>query len=75
MKKQTESQKKYQQIVDVHDRKRPVLINCVKAFIVGGIICMIGNKLSAVRYPEMEIVSVHSTMPYVEEKFRDDELE
>jgi len=34
-----------------------------------------GNKLSAVRYPEMEIVSVHSTMPYVEEKFRDDELE
>jgi protein phosphatase len=30
-----------------------------------------GGKLSSVRYPEMEIVSVPSTMPYVEEKFRE----
>jgi len=30
-----------------------------------------GNKLTALRYPEMEIVSVPSTMPYVEEKFKD----
>lgn len=30
-----------------------------------------GNKLSALRYPEMKIVSVPSTMPYVEEKFKD----
>ncbi len=30
-----------------------------------------GNKLSALRYPEMEIVSVPSTMPYVEEKFKE----
>ncbi|WNS76885.1 bis(5'-nucleosyl)-tetraphosphatase PrpE [Bacillus sp. DTU_2020_1000418_1_SI_GHA_SEK_038] len=29
-----------------------------------------GNKLSALKYPEMEIVSVPSTMPLVEEKFR-----
>lgn len=29
-----------------------------------------GNKLSALQYPEMEIVSVPSTMPLVEEKFR-----
>ena len=29
-----------------------------------------GNKLTALKYPEMEIVSVPSTMPLVEEKFR-----
>lgn len=29
-----------------------------------------GNKLSALRYPEMEIISVPSTLPLVEEKFR-----
>ncbi|RSK48674.1 bis(5'-nucleosyl)-tetraphosphatase PrpE [Bacillus canaveralius] len=30
-----------------------------------------GGKLSALRYPELEIVSVPSTLPYVEEKFRE----
>lgn len=30
-----------------------------------------GGKLSALRYPEMEVISVPSTMPYVEEKFRE----
>ncbi|WP_428911397.1 bis(5'-nucleosyl)-tetraphosphatase PrpE [Niallia sp. Krafla_26] len=30
-----------------------------------------GGKLSALRYPELEIVSVPSTMPYVAEKFRE----
>jgi protein phosphatase len=30
-----------------------------------------GNKLTALRYPEMELVSVDSSMPFVEEKFRE----
>ncbi|WP_026583730.1 bis(5'-nucleosyl)-tetraphosphatase PrpE [Bacillus sp. J33] len=30
-----------------------------------------GNKLTALRYPEMEILSVPSKMPFIEEKFRD----
>ncbi|WP_102271801.1 bis(5'-nucleosyl)-tetraphosphatase PrpE [Cytobacillus massiliigabonensis] len=29
-----------------------------------------GNKLTALKYPEMEIVSVPSMMPFIEEKFR-----
>ncbi len=33
--------------------------------------CVFGGKLSAIRYPEMEIVSVPSSQPYVEEKFHD----
>ena len=34
--------------------------------------CVFGGKLTALRYPEFEIVSVPSTMPYVPEKFRYD---
>jgi protein phosphatase len=30
-----------------------------------------GGLLTALRYPERELVSVVSTMPYVEEKFKD----
>lgn len=33
--------------------------------------CVFGNKLTALRYPEMETVSVTSSMPYIEEKFTD----
>lgn len=33
--------------------------------------CVFGGKLTALRYPEMEIVSVPSTMPYIAEKFKD----
>jgi protein phosphatase len=32
--------------------------------------CVFGGKLSALRYPEFEVVSVPSSMPYVPEKFR-----
>lgn len=32
--------------------------------------CVFGGKLSALRYPEMDTISVPSGMPYVEEKFR-----
>lgn len=31
--------------------------------------CVFGGKLSALRYPEMEVVSVPSLQPYIEEKF------
>lgn len=33
--------------------------------------CVFGGSLTALRYPEMETVSVPSSMPLVEEKFRD----
>lgn len=32
--------------------------------------CVFGNTLTALRYPELEVVSVPSSMPYVAEKFR-----
>jgi protein phosphatase len=33
--------------------------------------CVFGGKLSALRYPEMEAVSVPSSMPFIPEKFRE----
>ncbi|TDL35297.1 stage V sporulation protein AC [Jeotgalibacillus sp. S-D1] len=48
MKKQSASQKAYQDLAAVHDRKRPVLLNCVKAFLVGGLICAIGQAVTVV---------------------------
>ncbi|MEH6942111.1 bis(5'-nucleosyl)-tetraphosphatase PrpE [Bacillus sp. JJ722] len=33
--------------------------------------CVFGGKLTALRYPELELVSVPSSMPYVGEKFRE----
>ncbi|MGD7045305.1 stage V sporulation protein AC [Jeotgalibacillus proteolyticus] len=46
MAKQTASEKSYQSLVEAHDRKRPVLINCIKAFLVGGLICIIGQAVT-----------------------------
>ncbi|SEN65833.1 stage V sporulation protein AC [Amphibacillus marinus] len=36
----------YQNLVSAHDQKRPILKNCLKAFFVGGFICVIGQGIS-----------------------------
>ncbi len=45
-KEQTPQQQKYQQLQQKHELKRPVLKNCLRAFWVGGLICMIGQAIS-----------------------------
>lgn len=42
----TPQQQSYQNLQQKHEIKRPVLKNCVKAFIVGGLICAIGQAIS-----------------------------
>ena len=42
----TPQQRNYQQLQQKHEIKRPVLKNCLKAFFVGGIICVIGQAIS-----------------------------
>ena len=44
-KRLTAAQLKYNELVDTIEPKRPILKNCVRAFIVGGIICTIGQIL------------------------------
>jgi stage V sporulation protein AC len=44
-KKLTPTQQKYQALAKTKEPKRPVLKNCIRAFLVGGIICAIGQGL------------------------------
>jgi stage V sporulation protein AC len=44
--KKSAEQEKYKQLQKKHELKRPVLKNCIKAFWVGGVICMIGQALT-----------------------------
>lgn len=44
-KKLTPEQQKYQELSKNMEPKRPVLINCIRAFLVGGFICTIGQGL------------------------------
>lgn len=44
--KVTPQQQQYQQLQKKHELKRPILKNCLKAFLVGGIICTIGQAIS-----------------------------
>jgi stage V sporulation protein AC len=45
-KQKTPQQKQYEQLEQKHETKRPVLVNCIKAFFVGGIICLIGQAVT-----------------------------
>lgn len=36
----------YQQINEKHETKRPILKNCIKAFWVGGLFCVVGQAIS-----------------------------
>ncbi|SMC16877.1 stage V sporulation protein AC [Clostridium acidisoli DSM 12555] len=44
-KKLTPTQQEYQKLEQQIEPKRPVLINCIRAFLVGGLICTIGQVL------------------------------
>jgi stage V sporulation protein AC len=44
--KVTPQQQSYQHLQQKHEIKRPVLKNCIKAFFVGGVICVIGQAIS-----------------------------
>jgi stage V sporulation protein AC len=39
-------QASYQRLQSKHELKRPILKNCLKAFLVGGIFCLIGQAIS-----------------------------
>jgi stage V sporulation protein AC len=45
-KKLTPQQQQYQKLEQKHEIKRPVVKNCLKAFLVGGCICLIGQAIS-----------------------------
>lgn len=44
-KKLSPTQQEYQQFAQEREPKRPILLNCVKAFFVGGLICILGQAI------------------------------
>lgn len=42
----TPVQQEYQELQKKHETKRPIVRNCIKAFLVGGLICLIGQLIS-----------------------------
>ena len=42
----TTKQKDYQKLENKDEMKRPLLRNCIKAFLVGGFICLIGQCIT-----------------------------
>ncbi|MBM7717342.1 stage V sporulation protein AC [Siminovitchia sp. FSL H7-0308] len=45
-KTKTPNQIKYEQLQSKHEEKRPIFKNCVRAFFVGGSICVIGQAIT-----------------------------
>jgi stage V sporulation protein AC len=44
-KKLSPTQKQYQDFAKARETKRPIVVNCLRAFVIGGIICVIGQGL------------------------------
>ncbi|WP_029452031.1 stage V sporulation protein AC [Clostridium algidicarnis] len=47
-KKLTPNQQKYQELSTSIEPKRPVLLNCIRAFLAGGFICAVGQGLELI---------------------------
>lgn len=44
-KKLTPTQQEYQEFAQAREPKRPILLNCMRAFLVGGLICVLGQGI------------------------------
>lgn len=42
----TPVQQEYQELQKQHEIKRPIVRNCIKAFLIGGLICLIGQLIA-----------------------------
>ena len=45
-KKLKPEQQKYKKLEQKYETKRPVLLNCIKAFLVGGLFCLLGQVIT-----------------------------
>jgi len=46
MAKQVQTKEAYKDVQKKHEIKRPIFKNCIKAFLIGGFICLIGQAIS-----------------------------
>ncbi|GAE28949.1 stage V sporulation protein AC [Halalkalibacter hemicellulosilyticus] len=58
-------QDQYQQLAQKHEKKRPVIKNCIKAFLVGGFICVIGQCIQMFYYTFFDFTQRSASDPTV----------
>ncbi|TSB46856.1 stage V sporulation protein AC [Alkalicoccobacillus porphyridii] len=61
----TAEQKNYQKLAKQYEKKRPVLKNCIRAFFVGGFICIIGQALNIFFYTFFDFTEKSAGNPTV----------
>ncbi|WP_100372624.1 stage V sporulation protein AC [Bacillus sp. FJAT-45037] len=50
VKNSSPTQQEYQRLAKKHELKRPVGKNCIRAFIIGGLICVLGQGIQVIFY-------------------------
>lgn len=61
----SDEQKRYQKNIEIYQPKRPVLKNGLKAFVVGGIICTIGQAISHIYMTYLPITQKEAMSPTI----------
>ncbi len=64
-KKLSKTQQKYQSFAQAREPKRPVLMNCLKAFLVGGLICTVGQFFQWMYMTFFDFTEVSASNPTV----------
>ncbi|KMK76150.1 stage V sporulation protein AC [Alkalihalobacillus pseudalcaliphilus] len=64
-KQATPTQQAYQALANRYEIKRPVLKNCIRAFIVGGLICIIGQAINIFFYTFFDFTERTASNPTV----------
>lgn len=62
-KKLSPTQQKYQAFAKAREPQRPVLINCLRAFLIGGIICVIGQGIQMIYINYFNFTEITASNP------------
>ncbi|MFC0472970.1 stage V sporulation protein AC [Halalkalibacter kiskunsagensis] len=61
----TPAQEKYQKLASKHEQKRPVVKNCIRAFLVGGFVCLLGQGIHVFYYTFFDFTQRTASDPTV----------
>lgn len=64
-KQPTAAQKEYQNLASTYEKKRPVLKNCLYAFVIGGLVCTLGQCLNVFFYTYFDFTEKTAGNPTV----------
>ncbi|WP_078391237.1 stage V sporulation protein AC [Shouchella patagoniensis] len=64
-KQPTAAQKDYQNLASTYEKKRPVLKNCLYAFVIGGLVCTLGQCLNVFFYTYFDFTEKTAGNPTV----------